>query len=185
MTRTLNAATLAQAIASANIPIALVKLEFDSGTIGFHSHLGTLTFDSLAYTGAGDLSFIGPVDEDSDLTRNTLKIGLRGVPNDIIAIVAGEQYQGRSCTVYLGFLSPTTMQLVGDPVEMFVGTMDYPTTELGATCDVMLYVEDEFAILDQANPRRYNNADQQARYPGDRGLEFAEQAAGKDVIWGR
>lgn len=184
MTRGLAAATATASQAATIAPIALVDLDFSSGHVRLHTWLGNLVFNSNTYTGAGDLAFIGPIDEDSDLTRNTLEMGLRGIPSDIIAIALGENFQGRTATVYLGYLNTSTMQLVGDPTE-FTYKMDFPTINVGSQCQVRLVLEDEFAVLDKPKPRRYNNADQQSRYPGDKGLEFVEQMVERQIFWGQ
>ncbi|CAN5264128.1 hypothetical protein BH10PLA2_BH10PLA2_00720 [soil metagenome] len=184
MTRNLDSATETASQQPTISPIALVKLEFDSGDVRFHTWLGDITYDGEVYTGAGQLGFIGPIDEDSDLTRNTMEIGLRGIPSDIIAIVLGENFQGRPATIYFGYLDSSTMQLVGEPAP-FTGKMDYPTIRIGQQCQVRLMIEDEFAILDKPKARRYNNADQQARFPGDLGLEFVEQSTEKSIYWGQ
>jgi hypothetical protein len=182
--RGLAAATATASQAETNAPIALVKLEFDSGDVLLHTWLGDVSYNGDTYTGAGGLGFIGPIDEDADLTRNTMEIGLRGIPADIISIALGEQYQGRPATVYMGYLDTSTTQLVGTPVT-FTGKMDYPTVRLGKECEVRLAIEDEFAVLDKPKARRYNNADQQGRYPGDLGLEFVEQTTEKQIYWGQ
>ena len=183
MTRGLDSATATAAGADAHAPVGLVKLEFEGGDVCLWTGLGTLSYGGDTYTGAGDLGFIGPIDEDTDLTRNTLEVGLRGIPNDIIAIAFNQQYQGRPATVYLGYLDPDTGRLVGPPAA-FTGMMDYPTITLGSECQVRIAVEDEFAVLDRPKARRYNGGDQQARHPGDRGLEFVEQATEKQINWG-
>lgn len=184
MTRGLASGTQAASEASTNAPVALVKLEFPDGDVCLWTGWGTLSYGGDTYTGAGDLGFIGPIDEDSDLTRNTMELGLRGLPNDIVAVVLGQQYQGQPATVYLGYLDLTTRQLVDTPVG-FTGKMDTPTIGLGTECQVRLTIEDEFAVFDKPNTRRHNDADQQSRYPGDRGLEFAEKAVEQEIVWGR
>lgn len=183
MTRGLDATTEAASQAAVIAPVALVKLEFPDGNVCLWTGLGTLEYDGDTYTGAGDLGVIGPIDEDSDLARNTLEIGLRGLPNDIVSIVLSQQYQGRPATVYVGYLDPTTMQLTGVPTP-FPGKMDFPTISLGKNCQVMLRIEDEFATLDRPKVRRYNDADQQSRFSGDKGLEFVEQTTEKQINWG-
>ncbi len=184
MTRGLDSATATAAQAAAHSPVGLVKLEFPGGDVCLWTGLGTLAYNGDTYTGAGDLGFIGPIDEDTDLTRNTLEVGLRGIPNDVVSIAFNQQYQGQPATVYLGYLDPDTGQLVGPPAA-FSGKMDFPTITLGKECQVRLAIEDEFAVLDRPRSRRYNGGDQQARYPGDRGLEFVEQATEKQINWGQ
>ena len=55
----------------------------------------------------------------------------------------------------------------------------------GDTGELTLNVEREFSQWDKPVVRRYTNADQQARYAGDRFFEFVEQMADKTVYWGR
>ncbi len=63
--------------------------------------------------------------------------------------------------------------------------MDTATVDQDETLSVALTVESRFAAWDRANTRRFNNADQQGRYPGDLGLQFVEQATDKQVAWGQ
>jgi hypothetical protein len=184
MTRGLDASTEAASQAAVIAPIALVELDFPSSPVRFWSGIGDFVYDGDTYTGAGDLGFIGPMDEDTDLTRSTMDIGLRGLPNDIISKVLGQQYRGRTATVYLGYLEPETMQLAGDPYP-FAAMMDQPNISLGEACQVVLRIEDEFAVLDLPKVRRYNDADHQARYPGDLFLQFVEQTTEKQINWGQ
>ncbi len=184
MSRDLDAATQASSEANLILPVALVKLEFDSGDVFLSSWTGDITYNGDVYTGSGALATIGPVDEDNDLTRNKIQIGLRSITNEIVSIALREYVQGRPATIYMGYLNEDTMQLTGEPV-IITGTMDNWNFTIGKQPTIILNVEDEFAILDKANTRRYTNADQQSRYPTDRFFEYVEQATAKDISWGR
>lgn len=184
MTRSISNANAAASSAPVIAPVWFVKLEFDDGPVCLHTQLGTLSFGGDEYTGAGDIGAISTMEEDSELSRSTLTLSLSGLPGDIISVVLNEQYQGRNATVFLGYLNPDTMQLVDTPLIVYRGRMDTASTEQGETLSVGLSVESRFAAWDRPLVRRYNNADQQARYPGDRGLEYVEQTAEKQLIWG-
>jgi hypothetical protein len=186
MTRSLSTANEAASQAAVIAPVGFVKLEFDSGPVCFHTHLGPITWGGDTYTGAGDLGTIAPVEEDTELARSTLNLTLSGLNAAIVSIALAEHYQGRPASLYLGYLDPATMQLVDTPTLLYKGRMDTASiTRNNGEVSVTLSVESRFAAWDRPRVRRYNNADQQARYPGDRGLEFVEQATERRIVWGQ
>jgi len=184
MSRGLDSNTLAAAQADVIVPVLLVKLEIDTGDVRLHDGLGDITYNGEIYSGAGALGFVGALEEDSDLTRNPMEIGLRGIPNDIIALLNDEKYQGRLCTLYQGYLDPDSMTLAGEPYAI-VMRMDFHNVNIGKESQIRLKIEDEFTILDKAINRRYNNADQQSEYPDDKLFEHAEEAVSRPLYWGQ
>jgi len=183
MTRDINAATATASSASTIRPVMFVALEFDSATVRFHSELGDLTFDGDTYTGTGRLGDISPMDEESELARTPITLSLSGLPTDLLGAFLDEHYQGRRATVYLGYFDDNRA-LVDDPIVLYRGRMNQPQIERGETLRIALTVESRFAAWDRPQVRRYNNADQQSRYPGDKGLEFVEKSANVQVFWG-
>lgn len=184
MTRDISNDNQTASEASTIAPVLFLDLGFDNGTVRMHSWLGDITWDGNTYTGIGQLGAVSPVEEDAELTRTPLKLTLSGIPTAMISIVLNEQYQGRSATLYLGYLNPSTLQLINDPLILYRGRMDTADIEQGENLTVTLSVESRFAAWDRPLVRRYNNADQQSRYPGDRGLEFVEQSTEKQIVWG-
>ena len=77
------------------------------------------------------------------------------------------------------------MQLVAQPIRLFSGRMDTMDTEVGDTATITVTAESRMVSWDKARVRRYNNEDQQNRYPGDRGFEFVSQMVEKNLLWGR
>lgn len=183
-TRDITSTTAAAAAAATIIPIIFAKLELDSGNILMHTGLGNVTFGGDTYVGVGKLGSIGTAEEVSDLSRTPLTLTLSGIPNDLIAIVLGQYYQGRRATIYLGYFDLTTRVLVDTPTIIYRGNIDSSNIEQDKTGTVTLSVESRFSAWDKPNVRRFNNADQQLRYPGDTGLEFVEQATDKQIFWG-
>src|SRR5262249_38331461 len=135
--------------------------------------------------GIGTLGSMGQVEEVSDLSRNSISLTLSNIPGDMGAIVLNEDYQGRRATLYLGYLDTTTGQLVDDPTIIYRGRIDTADIQRDDSFVVTISVESRFAAWDRPLVRRYNNSDQQSRYPGDLGLQYIEQAAEKPVVWGQ
>lgn len=185
MSHSIDPATLAAAGAAVTYPVEMVDLEFASGTVRFHTWIGDLVWNGNTYTGTGTLGGISGIEETSEPSRSTTTLTLRGVPNDIIAIALNEHYQGRPCTVREGRLNATTLQLAGTPWVKRRGLMDTMRIRQGQDCSIALTVESEFSQWDRPVVRRYTDADQQSRYPGDRFFEFVEKMADKTVYWGQ
>lgn len=186
MTHELEATTLAQSQASTNAPVYLVKLELDSGNILVHSRLGSITFNGDIYLGVGQLGSIDGIEEASELSRSSVRITLSGIESAYISTVLGEQYQGRRASIYAGFVSLTTNALIGTPALLFAGKMDTaPVLISRDSATITVTIENELADWDKPRIRRQNDADQQSRYPGDSFFKLAEQAADKQVFWGK
>jgi hypothetical protein len=183
-TRNVDSATLTAAAEDLIHPILLAKLEFDSGDVLAHTGLGNLSFGGDTYLGVGKFGGISTAEESSDLARTPLNLTLSNIPGDMGAIALGEHYQGRRATLYLGYLDTTTRQLVGTPAILYRGRMDNMSIEQGETFTVSVSIESRFAAWDKPILRRYNNNDHQSRFAGDRGFEFVEQAAEKQIVWG-
>lgn len=183
-TRDVDSATLTAAQQDLIEPVLLAKLEFDGGDVLAHTRLGDIVYNGDTYLGIGQFGGVSSSEEASDLSRTPLNLTLSNIPGDLGAVVLGEHYQGRRATLYLGYLDAATQQLVGDPAILYRGRIDTAEIEQGDTFTVSVSIESRFAAWDKAIIRRYNNADQQSRYSGDRGLEFVEQAADKQIVWG-
>lgn len=179
-------ATLTAAQADLIEPVLFAKLEFDGGSVLAHTQLGPITWGGDTYLGVGQFGGVTAASEPSDLSRSTLSLTLSNIPGDLGALVLNEYFQGRRGTLFLGYLNTTTKQLVGDPAVVYRGRMDNAQIDQGGdTFTVTVKIESRFAAWDKPLVRRFNNADQQARHPGDRGFEFVEQAAEKQINWGQ
>jgi len=182
--RDITSTTAAAAAASTIIPVIFAKLELDSGDILMHTGLGDITWGGDTYSGVGKLGSIGTAEEVSDLSRSPITLTLSGIPNDLIAIVLGQYYQGRSATISLGYFDLTTRILVDTPTIIYKGNIDTSNIAQDQTGTVTISVESRFSAWDKPNVRRYNNADQQLRFPTDKGLQFVERATDQQIFWG-
>jgi hypothetical protein len=175
---------LNEAEGDVNHPVWFVKLAFDAADVNFHSGLGDITWGGDVCTGTGAIGSISGIEENADLSRTPITLGLTGLPNTLLAAFLDEHYQGRMATVYIGYRDMTTHQLVSDPIILYRGLMDVPRVKRGEKFDITLTVESRFAQWDRPQVRRYTDADQKSRYPEDTCFEGSEQDADKQVIWG-
>lgn len=183
-TRDADSDTITAAAAEEIKPVLMAKLEFDSGDVLAHSRLGDITWNGDTYLGIGQFGEVSSAGEPSDLSRSSLSLTLSNIPGTMGALVLGEYFQGRRATLYLGYLDADNA-LAGDPVILYRGRMDNARIRQGGdTFTVTVNIESRFASWDKPLVRRYNNAYQQSVYPGDKGFEFAEQSAEKNVVWG-
>lgn len=184
MSRTLTAG-VSSAVASGHVrPVVFVELDTESGMMRYSSADRSLTFSALTFTGLGDLGTISPLREPTDLSAEGITIAISGIPDTYINIALNTAIQGRRARVWLGFLD-ANYALIADPALLFTGRMDNQSIKLGETATVMTNIEGRMADWDRPRVRRYTDADQQARFPGDRGIEYASDTTEKILDWGQ
>lgn len=190
MTRSITAG-VQTAFDSSNVPmIQLVELNFGTGYLRACNAPYAFTWNGNTYLGLGVLGAIEAIKESANLEANGVGLKLSGVPLDgdgdseVIALALADVYQGRSCVIRAAPLD-SEYRIIDTPVIVFSGRMDTMEIDLGATAVVTLTAESRLADMDRARVRHFNDADQQAEYPGDVGLQFAEQMVNKQIVWGR
>ena len=180
--RTLTAA-VESAFGAANVPmLALVSLAFSSGTMYLCNAGYSFDWNGHTWLGLGRLGSIEAIKETPDLAANAVNLKLSGVPAATVSQALTEHYQGRACIIYIAPLA-ADYTILADPVEIFSGRMNTMDLDIGATATITLNVESRLADWDRPRVRRYNDADQQAEYPGDLGLQFVEQMVEKVLDW--
>lgn len=176
-------ATLA-AMKAAHVPyVCFVQLDFTAPmrlcTAGYD-----MTWDGSTWLGVGLVGSIDPIQEQATLEAIGVNMSISGVPSELIAITLVEQYQGKACQIWAAPLRED-LQLVNQPIRVFSGRLDTMDTDVGDTATITVSAESRMVAWDKAKVRRYNNEDQQSRYPGDRGFEFVAQMVEKELLWGR
>lgn len=162
-------------------PLYFVEILFDE-PLRFTSAYSSMTVSGKEYFGAGNLGSISPVSEGTDLDPQEFKIVVAGVSESSLAAIVTSNYLNREVTC-LTALVDDQGQIIGEPMHSFSGNTDEVQVEMGSVGRITITVRDELA--DWARPRieRYTNSDQQARYPGDKGLEYVSQVADKEIVW--
>ncbi len=184
MTRSLPT-TVSSGIAETSLSVFwAVDLLFDSpNDLYFWSGVGDLSLDGNTYTGSGDLLQISDIRESSDIAAYGATLDLSGIPSNTVALAESEPYQGRKCIIKFGVLAfganPT------DAFTVFSGEMDQMTIQIGpTTASISLEVESRLIDLRRPRLRRYTDADQQSRYPGDLAFEFVTRLQTESLEWG-
>ena len=185
MSRVLSNAMKEMAVAKVVRPIFLVHMVFDSSELNIWSGVGDLSFDSVTYTGLGDLLSISDIKETSDISATGINVSLSGVKASLIAIAKDQDYQGRELTVRLGAFDESG-SLIADPVIIFSGFMDTMTiAEAGTYSTISIAVENKLVAFERSKIRRYTAEDQKIDHPTDKGFEFVTSIVQKEIIWGR
>ncbi len=181
--RNLSAAALA-VIESGDIrPLDLVKIEYDDATVAVHSGVGTLVYDGVSFLGVGQYGGISSVSEDNELQAANVTLALSGVDPNLISQALGTDWQGRLCTIYRAFLDSSYAVII-DPIVIFKGRLDQQNITMGSTARIDVVVENLTSDWQRSRVARFNNAEQQRRFAGDKGLQFVEQATDKPIYWG-
>ena len=184
MPRDLTAGTITESKKSSGAkPLALVKLEFDSGDFRVWTGRGDLTFNSETYTGRGDLGKISEVEEGIQQRAFGIALQISGIPPSSVSLALSEELQNRKAQVWLGFFDSSYV-LVADPVLLFRGRMDTMDVRLGKTATIIVTAESKLVDWSKPRIRRYTNADQNERFPGDKGFQFISDATDREIVWG-
>ena len=163
--------------------LVMAELDFPSAPVYVHSGVGEVDFDGKTFLGVGQLGKVSPLQETTELQSYGLSLELSGVDPALVSISLNDNVQGRDAKIYLVFLDED-LQIINPPVGPWVGRMDYMGAEVGQTATLILHIESRLADWERARIRRYTDEDQQAEYPGDKGLEFVSQMQEKELLWG-
>jgi len=181
--RTMQAAAAA-AIQNNNVPyLVLVELDFVEGFVRLTNAGYDFPWNGYTWTGAGNLGSISAIEEGQDLQMYGCTLTLSGMSSDIISKCFGTGYSGRAATIWIAPLD-SNYNILADPVVVFMGKMDTMPITLGDESAVQVTIESKLIDWERPRTRRYNNEDQQAEYPGDKGMEFVPQMVEKPLEWG-
>ncbi len=172
------------AIDGSHVPCAiLIELYFPSGTVRFCNAGHALEWGGNSYLGAGAVSGLEPITETVTPTALALNLRFSGIDPGYLSAILADAYQGHGANIYLALLDDE-LRIVSDPVLVFQGRMDEPEIQVGDTATIQLSLENRMADWDRPRLRRYNHADQVARYPGDLAFEYVEGLQDANIVWG-
>lgn len=165
--------------------VLLFSAEFDEGDVNFWSGYGDITWNSITFTGAGDLGTMSEIEETDAIQANGIAFQLSGIPSSLVSAALSYAYQGRPVKLWLAPTDLSTGAIIADPFLSFSGKMDTMTIEEGAdTATITLTAESDLVDLNRPRERRYTHEDQIAEYPGDLGLEYVAGLIDKEISWG-
>ena len=208
MTRELTQSIINNLEAAEVQPLFAVELYFDTQTLYMWTGIGDLVFNNITYVGTGQFLEISELRETAEISAKGATVSLSGIPSNLISLAISEPYQGRKCKILFGLIDANRQFLkledgsfllaedgsridvsqgaVSPVVEVFNGYIDQMIINEGAdTSNITISVESRLIDLERARIFRFNDQNQKARYPTDRGFEFVEDLQDKQFNWGR
>ena len=182
MVRSLTGTFKAELTAVRKEPIFLYEALFDSGPLRLWTGYGDIPWNGFTWTGSGHLLRVTTVEETTEMRAPGAVFTLSGVPTSILALVAGENYQGRVVRQYLGFLDAAGA-VVADPYEMRRYLMDTMTdSEDGETATVVMTAENALVDLERPVERRYTPEDQKLVDAADTFFDFVADLQERPIV---
>jgi hypothetical protein len=159
-----------------------VRLDLPTGVWRVHSGSGRITAGGEEWAGINDplggvLASIGQIEEPRFGSATAITLTLSGVNRNFFRSVHAtrREIEGRPADIYWGLFHQETQKLIGGLKPMFIkGRMTSPALQsqgIGVRT-VSITVENIWQAQNYAPGGIWNDAGQQARYPGDKGLEF-------------
>lgn len=188
MPRPLTAAFKTAAEAEHVRVMALVSFDFGTGFVRATSAPYDVTYDlestggAETYLGLGQFGKISPVEEAGEIKPYQMQFELSGVAATLVSTALNEDYQGRSAKLWFALMDEE-YAIIADPQLMFDGLMDTMDIRAGAEGVIVIIAQSRLARWEIPISHRWNDAAQQARFPGDLGFEFAEQMVEKVLVW--
>lgn len=164
----------------------LFEFEFLSRTMRFWDGLRDLkTNDDRVWQASGSVISASGLEHRPNMGASPATFSMSGVQSELIQFAAGSQQEvvGRPCAVFIQFLSSALVPL-DSPVAIWAGNMDTLSFRAGAgSQSITLTAESLFVNRIRAPHSFMTSRDQQARYPGDTGMNLMPALINKSVTW--
>lgn len=161
-------------------PVLMASLMFDPEPVHVHSGVGTILFGGNSFLGVGALGGISGVKEGMETRPYDINLTLTGIPTEYLAITLDQHYQGKLAVIYIALFDVEHV-IIGDPVVIWKGFLDYASVDLGETATVNVTARNRLTDWQRPRIRRYTHEDQQSVYPGDTGLSYVATMADKEL----
>ena len=145
-----------------------------------------VVYNSNTYSSLGFFLNFDGIEESSQISATGITLTLSGVDQTYTNLLLTQKYVDRKVIIRKAFIN-TSNALVSDPVIIFDGRIDNAVINEDADtglASVAVTVSNQFADFEKVTGRFLNHQNQQLYYPGDKGLEYADQLI-KDIVWGR
>jgi hypothetical protein len=195
MPRSLSAAVLS-AIAGKTVSLALfAKLVFADNTYYLFTGVGTITPAGPAsnpastfpygqtFNGLGWLGKVSSIPQTTKLQAQNVTLALSGIPSALVSEAIDQVRMSGTATLWYGFYDANGT-LLTDPVQIFSGAADVPSlSDNGQTCELAITYENTLLSLNLAPNHRFDDTDQQLRFPGDLGFGFVQSLQNIQLFW--
>ena len=129
---------------------------------------------------------ISPISEDANFQIGEVNVTLSGVTGAAISLLLGNPYLDRKVKIWRG-LFDEDFNVVDVPVLIFDGNISSANISddpAEGTSTVQVVVSSQWVDFERRNGNKTNDSEQQSRFPGDKGLEFAAESI-RNILWGR
>jgi hypothetical protein len=131
----------------------------------------------------GWLGQIRAVPASTDVVAQNVVLMLSGIPTELITDAINAVRQNSTATLWVAVLN-SAGAVIGDPVQVFAGSLDVPTLSEGAeTSTLSITAENPLIDLNRAPSRRFTDVDQQVIYPGDTGFFLVQILQDYNWVW--
>lgn len=183
--RTIDEAILTALSAETVRRVYLIRLDFDSGTVGWNTGFRNIVLDGVTYYGLGNVTSISAAKEEAGVKASGLTVTISGIDPAIVALLLSEPYINRPAYVHYVLLDEQDQVITGTPVLYFRGSMDSIQGSQGTTASFDISLKSRLADWERPRKSRYSDAEQQKLYPGDKGFEFVGQMEQARIVWPR
>lgn len=184
--RNATAAWITQAEASANRPVHLLELVFDSTTTRLTDADRTINWGGNDYLALGHFLGFSDIEESSEVEVTSMTGTLSGVDQTYVSLFLSETYLDRPVNLYKAFLD-ASLGVVSDPLLIFSGRLNQPVINENpddGTCTLAISATSHWVDFERRPGRHTNHAEQQVWFPCDQGFEFSSEIV-KEIRWGR
>lgn len=161
----------------------LVDIQFpEPYRLRFTTKLDNVEFNGATFYGLGSLGSVSMPKQDGELSPASYEVVLSGISDEILEAATQLDYLNHKATAYIQYMTDEFVD-VGTPRILWQGFTDGAEINYGKTSSVKINVRDRLVDWSRPKIEYYNNGDQQAKYPNDKGFEFVPQIASKNAKW--
>ena len=169
-------------------PQYLIEMQFTTGTARLCTWSHAQTWMGQTWQGSGRLVSVSGIQDAEGHQYPSVDLALAIQDPAWLSLCRGDvqTYRRRPVLIYIAALNEV-LQPEGEPELVWSGLMDQVRLSTGDGIDkpAVAVMRCELQGRDKRAPQslRLNNAQQQARYPGDTGLSRIEEMNAKPVPW--
>ena len=149
------------------------------------SGVGTLTFEGHDWLGVGSFGGFGSLEEMSDGTASQMSFSLSGIETSFYEYLIEQPFRNALAELWIGALDETMTRVTAGPSMIYRGRLVAADLTDGDQITIQVTVERSSRDQTRQRVRRYTDAEQQRRYPGDKFFEYQAQMQSVQVLWGR
>jgi hypothetical protein len=150
---------------------------------------GKISFADEDWVGIGSregecIGALETIGESTDGSATGVKVTIVGIPSEHREHIEAQAVRGAEFRVYIGALNETR-QIVQAYKLLTRAKLD--SYQIVDGVDLSVIVTGESRMLDQRRPsiKRYTDAAQQKKYPGDRFFEYMPQLPSIPILWAK